>query len=132
MVLQQRSYQRWLDERIYKTEIKFWAVLGSRGCREKKPPNCHKYATFGGGVFNFFCTKRNRFRKILKIYFAHKKLKKPPEKVGRFFFFAATTAQNSPELYFRFINSFILPFPWNLQPTSSLFLFSAILILLCL
>jgi len=20
--------------------------LGSQGCREKKPPNCHKYATF--------------------------------------------------------------------------------------
>ena len=32
----QRSYQRWLDRRIYKTEMKFWAVLGSRGCREKK------------------------------------------------------------------------------------------------
>ena len=23
-----------------------WAVLGSRGCREKKNPHCHKYATF--------------------------------------------------------------------------------------
>jgi hypothetical protein len=31
----QRSYQRWLDKRIYKTEMKFWAVLGSRGYREK-------------------------------------------------------------------------------------------------
>ena len=30
-----RSYQRWWDKRIYKTELKFWAVLGSRGCREK-------------------------------------------------------------------------------------------------
>ena len=38
----QRSYTRWLYKRIYKTEMKFWAVLGSRGCREKKPPNCHK------------------------------------------------------------------------------------------
>ena len=27
--------------------------------------------------------------------------------VGRFFFSAARTAQNSPELHFRFINSFI-------------------------
>jgi hypothetical protein len=35
----QRSYQRWLDKIIYKTEMKFWAVLGSRGCREKKLPN---------------------------------------------------------------------------------------------
>jgi hypothetical protein len=24
--------------RIYKTEMKFWAVLDSRGCREKKVP----------------------------------------------------------------------------------------------
>jgi hypothetical protein len=31
-----------MDKRIYKTEMKFWAVLGSRGCREKKPLNCHK------------------------------------------------------------------------------------------
>ena len=31
----QRSYQRWLDKRIYKTEMKFRAGLGSRGCREK-------------------------------------------------------------------------------------------------
>ena len=26
-------------------KIQFWAVMGSRGCREKNP-NCHKYATF--------------------------------------------------------------------------------------
>ena len=31
----QRPYQRWLDKRIYKKEMKFWAVLGSQGCREK-------------------------------------------------------------------------------------------------
>ena len=29
--------------------------------------------------------------------------------VGRFFFSAAPTVQNSPELHFRFINSFIQP-----------------------
>ncbi len=29
--------------------------------------------------------------------------------VGRFFFFAAPTAQNNPELHFRFINAFIQP-----------------------
>jgi hypothetical protein len=29
--------------------------------------------------------------------------------VGSFYFSAATTAQNSPELHFRFINSFIQP-----------------------
>ena len=32
----QRSYTRWLYKIIYRTEMKFWAVLGSRGCREKK------------------------------------------------------------------------------------------------
>ena len=32
----QRSYTRWLHKIIYKTEMKFWAVLGSRCCREKK------------------------------------------------------------------------------------------------
>ena len=31
----QRPLQRRLDRRMYKTEMKFWAVLGSRGCREK-------------------------------------------------------------------------------------------------
>jgi hypothetical protein len=47
-----------LDKRIYKTEMKFWAVLGSRGCREKKTPNCHKYATFRGGFFQFLWAKK--------------------------------------------------------------------------
>jgi hypothetical protein len=39
--------------------MNFWAVLGSRGCREKKPPNCHKYASFWGGFFNFLWAKKN-------------------------------------------------------------------------
>ena len=34
----QKSYTRWLYKRIYKTEMKFWAVLGSRGCIEKNLP----------------------------------------------------------------------------------------------
>ena len=49
----QRSYQRWLDKRIYKTEIKVWAVLGSGGT-----PNCHKYKTFWGDFFNFLWAKK--------------------------------------------------------------------------
>ena len=60
------------------------------------------YATFQCGHYNVFN------------FFAHKKLKKPPQKVayllsafGRLFFSAAPTAQTSPELHFRFINSFI-------------------------
>ena len=36
--LNQKPKQRQLDKGIYKTEMKFWAVLGSRGCREKKIP----------------------------------------------------------------------------------------------
>ena len=36
----QRSYQRWFDKRIYKTEMKFWTVLGSQGCRGKIVPTC--------------------------------------------------------------------------------------------
>ena len=53
-------------------------------------------------------------------YFCPQKVKKPPQKVaylwqlgvcsvGSLFFSAATTAPNSPELHFRFINSFIQP-----------------------
>ena len=53
-------------------------------------------------------------RKFLKKFFANKKLKKPPQKVAYLwqlgvFSSAAPTAQNSPELNFRFINSFIQP-----------------------
>ena len=43
----QRSYTRWLYKRIYKTEMKFWAVLGSRGCREKKIPTAISMQLFG-------------------------------------------------------------------------------------
>ena len=48
----------------------FWAVEAA----EKKTPNCHKYATFWSGFFSTFCGQ--------KISFAHKKLKKTPEKVA--------------------------------------------------
>ena len=45
-------------------------------------------------------------------FFAHKNFKKRPQKVAYLwqlgiFFSAAPTAQNSPELHFHFINSFI-------------------------
>jgi hypothetical protein len=65
--LEQRSYQRWLHKIIYKTEMKFRAVLGSQGCREKTP-NCHKYATFLGGFFNFLWAKI--FSRFLEKYFS--------------------------------------------------------------
>ena len=54
----QKSYQRWLDKLIYKTEIKFWAVLGSQGYREKKTPNCPGKQLFEV-VFSTFCGKKN-------------------------------------------------------------------------
>ena len=52
------------------------------------------------------------FLRNVKKNFAHKKLKKPPQTVAYLwqlgvFFSAVLTAQNCPELHFRFINSFI-------------------------
>ena len=49
------------------------------------------------------------------MFFAYKKLRKPPKKLHtygswEFVFSAAQTAQNSPDLHFRFINYFIRPF----------------------
>ena len=41
--------------------MKFWADLGSQGCREKTTPNCHKYATFWGGFFTFLWAKINKY-----------------------------------------------------------------------
>ena len=55
-----RSYQRWLDKIVYKTEMKFWAVLGRQDCEEKKKiPNCHKYAAFWAVFFIFLWAKEN-------------------------------------------------------------------------
>ena len=42
-----RFYNRWLDRRIYKTEMKFWAVLGRRGCREKNLSTAISMQRFG-------------------------------------------------------------------------------------
>jgi hypothetical protein len=50
-------------EEFIKTEMDFWAILGNRGCREKKTPNCHKYATFSG-AFSLFSSQKV----ISKIY----------------------------------------------------------------
>ena len=69
--------------------MKFWAVLDSRGCR-KKTLNCHKYATFWGGSFNFLLAKQ-KFLKNLKMFFCPQKVEKITSKscilmaVGRFF-----------------------------------------------
>ena len=45
--------------------MNFWAVFGSRGCKEKTP-NCHKYATFWGGFLMF--TKSKIISKFFKKY----------------------------------------------------------------
>ena len=47
----------------------------------------------------------------IRLFFALENIKKPQKVAyfGSFFFSAASTAQNSPELHFRFINSFIQP-----------------------
>ena len=57
----QRSYQRWLDKRIYKTEMKFWAVLGSRGCREKTLPTAISMQLFGVVFWTFLGQKKGWF-----------------------------------------------------------------------
>ena len=57
LLVDQRFYQRWLDKRIYKTEMKFWAVLGSRGCREKNLPTAISMQLFGV-VFSTFCGQK--------------------------------------------------------------------------
>jgi hypothetical protein len=51
-----------LDKRIYQTEMKFWAVLGSRGCREKKLPTAISRQLFGV-VFSTYCGQK--FKDIL-------------------------------------------------------------------
>ena len=53
----QRSYTRWLYKIIYRTEMKFWAVLGSRGCREKKLPTAISMQIFWV-VFSTFCGQK--------------------------------------------------------------------------
>ena len=55
--MRQRSYTRWMDRKIYKIEMKFWAVLGSRGCSEKKLPTAISMQLFGV-VFSTFCGQK--------------------------------------------------------------------------
>ena len=52
---QQRSYQRWLDKKIYKPEMKFWAVLSSQGCKEKQQLLTIISMQLFGVVFSTFC-----------------------------------------------------------------------------
>ena len=58
MLGHQRSYHRWLDKRIYKTEMKFWAV----GAAEKeKLPIAISMQLFGV-VFSTFCGQNFFFK----------------------------------------------------------------------
>ena len=63
---------------------------------------------------NFSVRMLKYFLKNFILFFVHKELKKPSQKVAYLwqvggFFSAAPTAQNRSELHFRFINSFIQP-----------------------
>ena len=60
--MNQRPLQRRLDEIIYKTEMKFWAVLGSWGCKEKKGSG-PIMSNFLGGFFNFLGSKKKKNQK---------------------------------------------------------------------
>ena len=68
-------------------------------------------------LYNFLVRMLKCFEKNLKsFFFAHQKLKKPLKKLHtygswEFFFFATPTAQNSPELPFCFMISFIQSSP---------------------
>ena len=63
----QRSYQRWLYKRIYKKEMKFWAVLGSQGCKEKNLPTAISMQLFGV-VFSTFLWAKKNFKIFLNIF----------------------------------------------------------------
>ena len=55
----QRSYTRWMDRKIYKTEMKFWAVLGQSGLQRKKTlPTAIIMQLFFGVVFSTFCAQK--------------------------------------------------------------------------
>ena len=81
--------------------------MGSLGCREKKTSQLPFVCKFLGWFFPLFVHVGKKT--FLNFIFALKKLKKTPQKVaylwqlGGFFFSAAPTAQNSPELHFCFI-----------------------------
>ena len=55
--MKQRSYQIWLNKRTYKTEMKFWAVLGSRNCKKKNFPAAISMQ-FLGWFFQLFEVKK--------------------------------------------------------------------------
>ena len=67
----QISYTRWLYKRIYKTEMKFWVVLGSQGCREKNLPTAiskQLFQVFFVGKRIFWKFSKNIFASALKSY----------------------------------------------------------------
>ena len=88
----QRFYQRWLDKIIYKTEMKFWAVLGSRG---------HKYATFRCFFYVFkdnFFLAINHLKKLLIMA------------VGRVFFVCSPDCPKQPRTSYPFYKLFYSTF----------------------
>ena len=55
----------WIKQFIER--MKFLAVLGSRGCREKKLPTAISMQLFGVG-FSTFVGKKKKIKNILKIF----------------------------------------------------------------
>mgnify|MGYP001194092638 CR=1 FL=1 len=61
-----RIVDRGILSHVSSMNFQFWAVLGSQGCREKKDPNLHKYATFEGSFFLFSWAKNSEKLRTLK------------------------------------------------------------------
>ena len=78
----QRSYTRWLYKIIYKTEMKFWAVLGSWGCREKNLPTAISMQLFEVVFSTFLASALKSYIKWLLwlFFFFLKKFEKVEKK----------------------------------------------------
>jgi len=69
--------------------MKFWAGLGSQGCRENKTPKCHKYAPFlaFGWFFQLFVGKKKWKHCSIRTVKLHRKKVKKIYFWGKFFIF---------------------------------------------
>ena len=59
--------ETWLYKKIYKTEMKFWAVLGRRGCREKTLQTAISMQLFEV-VFSTFCGQKHNLNLFFKYF----------------------------------------------------------------
>ena len=80
--------------------MKFWAVLGSQGCREKKLPTAISKQLFR--CFFNFCVQKN-----FELFFDLENIKKPPQKVPYLwqlggFFLSSPDCPKQPRTSFSF------------------------------